>query len=72
MLCDDARADSVPNLEIEKNDVNCSHASAWAHRRGAALYLESAGDRPEVAERLLVLGFFSDLAGPARFPGVAR
>ena len=37
-LSDDAWAESVPNLEIENNDVRCSHASTVGPgRRGAAL-----------------------------------
>jgi Fe-S cluster assembly protein SufD len=35
-------------------------------------YLETRGIAPDVAERLIVLGFFSDLAGRAPFPGVGR
>jgi Fe-S cluster assembly protein SufD len=57
-----AWAESVPNLEIETNDVKCSHASAVgpidAEQR---YYLESRGIPPEVAERLVVLGFFRDV-----------
>lgn len=57
-----ASAESVPNLEIDNNDVKCSHASAIGpidddHR----YYLESRGVPPEVAERLIVQGFFADL-----------
>jgi len=55
---------SVPNLDIEENDVSCSHASATgpidADQR---FYLESRGVPPEVAERLIVLGFFADVVG---------
>jgi len=58
---------SVPNLDIEENDVSCSHASATgpidADQR---FYLESRGIPPEVAERLIVLGFFADVV--ARVP----
>lgn len=57
-----AWAESVPNLEIETNDVKCSHASAVgpidAEQR---YYLESRGIPPEVADRLVVLGFFRDV-----------
>jgi Fe-S cluster assembly protein SufD len=61
-LSDGAWADSVPNLEIENNDVRCSHASAVgpidAEQR---FYLESRGVPPETAERLIVLGFFDEV-----------
>ena len=53
---------SVPNLDIEENDVTCSHASATgpidADQR---FYLESRGVPPDVADRLIVLGFFAEL-----------
>jgi Fe-S cluster assembly protein SufD len=62
VLSDGAHADSVPNLEILENDVRCSHASAVgpidADQR---YYLESRGVPPQVAERLIVLGFFDDI-----------
>ncbi len=62
LLSPDASAESVPNLEIENNDVKCSHASAVGpidddHR----YYLESRGVPPDIAERLIVLGFFREL-----------
>jgi Fe-S cluster assembly protein SufD len=61
-LSDGAWAESVPNLDIRTNDVKCSHASTVgpidAEQR---FYLESRGVRPEVAERLVVLGFFDEV-----------
>ena len=62
VLSPDATAESVPNLEIENNDVRCSHASAIGPIDDEQLYyLESRGVPPDVAERLIVLGFFDDL-----------
>lgn len=59
-----AWAESVPNLEIETNDVRCSHASTVGPvDEEQRFYLESRGIRPEVAERLIVLGFFDDVLG---------
>jgi Fe-S cluster assembly protein SufD len=53
---------SVPNLDIEENDVVCSHASATGPiDPEQRFYLESRGVPTEVAERLIVLGFFDDL-----------
>ena len=62
LLSPESSAESVPNLEIENNDVKCSHASAVGpidedHR----YYLESRGVPPSEAERLIVLGFFAEL-----------
>jgi Fe-S cluster assembly protein SufD len=62
LLSPDASAESVPNLEIENNDVKCSHASAVGPIDDDHLYyLESRGVPPEVAERLIVQGFFREL-----------
>jgi Fe-S cluster assembly protein SufD len=62
VLSDRARADSVPNLDIEENDVRCSHASAVgpidADQR---FYLESRGVPPDAAERLILLGFLDEV-----------
>ena len=61
-LSDGAWAESVPNLEIETNDVKCSHASTVGPiDEEQRFYLESRGVRPEVAERLVVLGFFDEV-----------
>lgn len=57
-----AWAESVPNLDIETNDVKCSHASTVGPIDEEHLfYLESRGIKPEVAERLVVLGFFDEV-----------
>jgi Fe-S cluster assembly protein SufD len=64
-----AHADSVPNLDIEENDVRCSHASTVGPvDEDQRYYLESRGVRPEVAERLIVLGFFEDIIDRAPVP----
>lgn len=61
-LSEGAWAESVPNLDIETNDVKCSHASTIGPiDEDQRFYLESRGVRPEVAERLVVLGFFDEV-----------
>ncbi len=66
-LSDGAWAESVPNLEIENNDVRCSHASAVGPiDEDQRFYLESRGLPPDVAERLVVGGFFGEVL--AQFP----
>jgi len=69
-LSDDAWAESVPNLEIETNDVHCSHASTVgpvdAEQR---FYLESRGVAPLVADRLIVAGFFDEVVRALPAPG---
>ena len=62
VLSEGAHADSVPNLEIEENDVRCSHASAVGPiDEDQRYYLESRGVPPAVADRLIVLGFFDEI-----------
>jgi Fe-S cluster assembly protein SufD len=61
-LSEDAWAESVPNLEIENNDVRCSHASAVGPvDEDQLFYLESRGIPTGVAETLVVRGFFSEV-----------
>ncbi len=61
-LSDDAWAESVPNLEIENNDVTCSHASTVGPVEEEQLfYLQSRGVPTDVAERLIVDGFFAEV-----------
>lgn len=61
-LAEDTWAESVPNLEIDTNDVRCSHASTMgpidADQR---YYLETRGIAPDVADRLIVAGFFDEV-----------
>ena len=62
VLTEGAEAKSVPNLEIEADDVKCSHASTVGPIDEEQLYyLASRGVPPEEAERLIVLGFFDDV-----------
>lgn len=61
-LSEGAWAESVPNLEIENNDVKCSHASTVGPiDEEQRYYLESRGIEPSIAERLVVLGFFDEV-----------
>jgi Fe-S cluster assembly protein SufD len=71
VLHEGARADSVPNLEIEDNDVRCSHASAVGPiAADQRFYLESRGVPPEAAERLITLGFLDEALERMGFPAV--
>jgi Fe-S cluster assembly protein SufD len=61
VLSEGASAKSIPNLEIECDDVRCSHASAVGPIDPDQLYyLATRGVPPDVAERLIVFGFFED------------
>jgi Fe-S cluster assembly protein SufD len=71
VLSEGARAHSVPNLDIAENDVRCSHASAVGPiDPDQRYYLESRGIPQEVADRLIVLGFFDDILERAPVAGV--
>jgi Fe-S cluster assembly protein SufD len=73
VLTEGAGAESIPNLEIEANDVHCSHASAVGPIDEDQLYyLESRGVPPAEAERLIVLGFFDDVLDRLPIPTLAR
>jgi Fe-S cluster assembly protein SufD len=62
VLHEGASADSVPNLEIEDNDVRCSHASAVGPiDPDQRFYLESRGVPPAVGDRLIALGFLDEV-----------
>jgi Fe-S cluster assembly protein SufD len=62
VLTEGADARSVPNLEIEADDVKCSHASTVGPVDDDQLYyLATRGVAPDEAERLIVLGFFDDV-----------
>jgi Fe-S cluster assembly protein SufD len=63
VLTDGARADSVPNLEIETGEVvGAGHASATGRFDDEQLfYLMSRGIREDDARKLVVRGFFAEL-----------
>jgi Fe-S cluster assembly protein SufD len=67
-----AHADAIPGLEIQANDVRCTHAAAVAQVDPEQLfYLRSHGLRPDEAKRLVIEGFLAALVerfedGPVR------
>ncbi len=63
VLTDGARADSVPNLEIETGEIEgAGHASATGRFDDEQLfYLRSRGIPEAAARRLVVRGFFQEL-----------
>ncbi|MGY1744845.1 Fe-S cluster assembly protein SufD [Blastococcus sp. SYSU D00695] len=70
VLTDGARADSVPNLEIETGEiVGAGHASATGRFDDEQLfYLCSRGIDAETARRLVVRGFFADVIARVGLP----
>jgi Fe-S cluster assembly protein SufD len=64
LLSDGAHADAIPGLEIEANDVRCTHAATVARiDEGQLFYSMSRGLPRAEAERLLVGGFLGVVAG---------
>ncbi len=62
VLSQGAHAESVPNLDIQENDVRCSHASTVGPiDPEQRYYLESRGITPKEADQLIVEGFFDDI-----------
>jgi len=72
VLTDGARADSVPNLEIETGEiVRAGHASATGRFDDEQLfYLRSRGIPEEQARRLVVRGFFGEIIAKIAVPDV--
>lgn len=70
VLTDGARADSVPNLEIETGEiVGAGHASATGRFDDEQLfYLQARGITENEARRLVVRGFFADVVGRIGIP----
>jgi Fe-S cluster assembly protein SufD len=72
LLSDRAHADSIPGLEIEADDVRCTHAAAVAQVDAEQLYyLRSRGLDEADAKRLVIDGFLQELVertieGPIR------
>ncbi|WP_421840210.1 Fe-S cluster assembly protein SufD [Mycobacterium sp.] len=72
VLTDGARADSVPNLEIETGEiVGAGHASATGRFDDEQLfYLRSRGIPEEQARRLVVRGYFGEIISKISVPGI--
>lgn len=62
LLGGEAKADSIPKLEILADDVKCSHgATVGPVDREQLFYLRSRGLTAPEAEELVVLGFFNQI-----------
>ena len=72
VLTDGARADSVPNLEIETGDIaGAGHASSTGRFDDEQLfYLMSRGITEDEARRLVVRGFFADIVAKIGVPEI--
>jgi Fe-S cluster assembly protein SufD len=74
ILTDGARADSIPNLEIETGEiVGAGHASATGRFDDEQLfYLMARGISEEVARRLVVRGFFASIVARIGVPEISE
>src|SRR5690606_14415087 len=73
LLSDRARADSLPNLEINADDVKCSHgATVGQLDEDTLFYLMSRGLSRGQAERLVVTGFLGEVMQRMPLGGVAE
>ncbi|WP_309066454.1 Fe-S cluster assembly protein SufD [Microbacterium sp.] len=72
VLTEGARADSIPNLEIETGDIlGAGHASATGRFDDEQLfYLQARGIPEDEARRLVVLGFLTDIVQRIGIPSL--
>jgi Fe-S cluster assembly protein SufD len=62
ILTEEARADSIPSLNIKTDDVRCSHGSTTGKLDEKQIYyLQTRGYNKREAKRALVEGYFEDL-----------
>ncbi len=62
MLSDDAEANSLPGLEIQANDVRCTHGATSSRiDPEQEFYLQSRGIAKPEADELLTFGFFEEV-----------
>lgn len=62
MLSDDAEANSLPGLEIQANDVRCTHGATSSRiDPEQEFYLQSRGIAKAQADELLTFGFFEEV-----------
>lgn len=69
LVSDEAEADASPRLEIDNNDVKCSHAATMGQVDDEELfYMKSRGLSEEQARRRIIEGFFEPVFGELPFP----
>lgn len=73
ILSPNARADSIPNLEIKANDVKCSHgASVGQVNPQEKFYLMTRGLTEDQAELLLIEGFLNEVLEHFPVPSIVE
>jgi Fe-S cluster assembly scaffold protein SufB len=73
ILGKEARADAIPGLEIENNEVKATHSASVAQiNEEQIFYLMSRGLAEDEAKRLIIVGFFEPIVDRIPVPEVAR
>jgi len=73
LLSQGAKADSIPRLEIQANDVKCGHGATAGHiDSDQRFYLMARGVPPEEASSLIVRGFMDDVLDRVPHRGFAE
>ncbi|MBA2669801.1 MAG: Fe-S cluster assembly protein SufD [Gemmatimonadetes bacterium] len=73
ILSSEARADSLPNLEIAADDVRCSHAATIGQLDVEEIfYLQSRGLSRMEAMRLVIFGFFGEVLDQLKLEDVRK
>jgi Fe-S cluster assembly protein SufD len=73
LLSDEAEANSAPGLEIEANDVRCTHGATCGQIEQEELfYLMSRGINRRDAQRLIVHGFLQEVIERLRAPAIGE
>ena len=71
MLSREARSDSIPGLEIEADDVRCTHgATSGRVDEEQIFYAQARGLTADEAARLVVAGFFQQVFDRITIPPV--
>jgi Fe-S cluster assembly protein SufD len=73
LLTDDCEAVSAPGLEIEADDVRCTHGATSGQIEAEELfYLRSRGIPLKAAQKLIVFGFLEEAIERLGEPGVVE
>jgi Fe-S cluster assembly protein SufD len=71
LLSDDAEANSAPGLEIEADDVRCTHgATSGTLEQEELFYFESRGIPRRVAQQLITFGFLNEVLDRLPLPAI--
>jgi len=73
LLSDEAEADSAPGLEIEADDVRCTHgATSGQIEQEELFYLMSRGISKKAAQKLIVHGFLQEAIDRLEQPAIGQ